>query len=119
MDTIIDELSRIELLRMREGLVGDLENGGWMVLDHPEGKFIVDSTLHVGAVLPRASIKKLKKRSKRKFFKWTVEDGSLSVQGRRDCWNLAFKMGAPPDGLVVAVLSAAETEAVKQHLLKQ
>jgi len=116
MKDILDELSLIKILRMGEDAVGDFENGSWMIFDHPQGKFIVDSTLQVGAVLPWLLIKTLAERSKRKFFEWSAEDGSLSVHGKDGCWDLVFRMSESPYCLVSSSLSAAETQMMKQHL---
>lgn len=116
MKNIADELSRVELLRMSDGLVGDFESGNWMVVNHPQGKLIVDSTFQLGAVLPRASIKTLGERAKRKVFEWTTEDGSLSVHGRDGHWDMVFRMKEPPYCMVTASLSGDETKMIKKQL---
>lgn len=119
MKNIADELSRVELLRMSEGLVGDFETGNWMVVNHPQGKIIVNSTFQLGAVLPWASIKTLGEKAKRKVFEWTTEDGSFCVHGRDGHWDLVFRMKEPPYCMVTASLSADETKKVKTRLFTQ
>jgi len=119
MKNILEEISRLKVLRMRETLVQDFNHDRWMVFDHPKGKFIVDSTFQVGAVLPWASLETLQEMSKRKSFEWTTDDGLISVKGKQGCWNLEFRMNEPPYCLINDFLSAAETKTIKQNLFTQ
>ena len=106
-------------IEMRQSVARGFENGRLKVLNHPQGKFIVYLPLNVQTVLPWGSIENLEKRAKDKVFEWTIEDGSLSVQGQQECWALAFTMSEPPHCSFTVSLSATETEAVKQHLFNK
>lgn len=87
------------------------------ISDDPLGKEIVYLPLRVKSVFPASSIKALQKRARNRNFSWTTEDGSLTVQARENCWNLAFRMVTPPHSVITVLLSPDETDTVPRGLL--
>ena len=101
---------------MKQAAARTLENGPLKVMDSSTGKFIIFAPLKLGAVVTWRALHKLQKRAKQKVFEWSIDDGSLSVQGKEDQWALAFKMDKPPYSVVTLMLSPTETETVKEYL---
>lgn len=120
-------LNRVEgVSRMTDGIVRNFERDRLMVFDSPGGKLIVyllsfepDVYRSVTVGLPPEAIEQLKKKSQKKSFEWTTEDGSLSIQGQDGCWRLLFRMSIPPYSIVPVFLCTAETQTIKEHLFTQ
>lgn len=111
---------------MTDGIVRDFEHDRLMVLDSPGGKLIVYSPSFEPDVyrsftvdISPEAIEQLKKKSQRTSFEWTMEDGSLSVQGQDGCWTLVFRMSVPPYSLVPVFLCTAETQTMREKLFKK
>lgn len=119
MRNIRDGLPKMKIVMVRGGFGQDLQNGNWMVFDHPQGKVLIDSLLQVGILLPWESIKALEEQSNGDCFDWGNEDGSFTVQEKDGRWKLVFKMTEPPYSVITASLTSGETKMLKERLFKE
>lgn len=93
-----------------------------MIADDPRGKmlhYISKAEDDAGDVftigISAGSLDKLRERSARKVFSWTIKDGSLEVNGKEGKWELVVERQDNHQKCRL-FLSDVETNALKQAL---